>query len=66
AEQAIQLLGGTIASSVTKSLSHLIVGSSPGSKLAKAEKLGVPIHDEDWLVERLREHDAMPAERKRL
>ncbi|MGZ3584239.1 MAG: NAD-dependent DNA ligase LigA [Ktedonobacterales bacterium] len=66
AEQAIQLLGGTIASSVTKSLSHLIVGSSPGSKLAKAEKLGVPVHDEDWLVERLREHDAMPAERKRL
>jgi DNA ligase (NAD+) len=66
AEQAIAALGGKIASSVSKSLSHLIVGEAAGSKLAKAEKLGVPIHDEAWLVERLREHDAMPGERHRL
>ncbi len=66
AEQAIQSLGGKIAASVTKTLDHLIVGASPGSKLAKAEKLGIPIHDEPWLVERLQEHAAMPSERKRL
>ena len=66
AEQAIAQLGGKIASSVSKSLSHLIVGEAPGSKLAKAEKLGVPIHDEQWLVEQLRAHDAMPDERKRV
>ena len=66
AEQAITKLGGTIASSVSKSLSHLIVGESPGSKLEKAEKQGVPIHDEQWLVEQLRAHDAMPDERKRV
>jgi len=66
AEQAIQALGGKIASGVTKSLSHLIVGAAPGSKLAKAEKLGVPVHDEAWLVERLTEHGAMPEERRRL
>lgn len=66
AEQAIQALGGKIAASVSKSLSHLVAGSAPGSKLAKAEKLGVPIHDEAWLVQRLQEHGAMPAERKRL
>jgi DNA ligase (NAD+) len=66
AEQAITALGGKIAGSVSKSLSHLIVGEAAGSKLAKAEKLGVPIHDEAWLVERLREHDAMPGERHRL
>lgn len=66
AEQAITVLGGKIASGVSKSLSHLIVGESAGSKLAKAEKLGVPIHDEAWLIERLREHDAMPGERRRL
>lgn len=65
AEQAIVQLGGKIASSVSKSLNHLIVGGAPGSKLAKAEKLGVPVHDETWLVGRLREHDAMPAERRR-
>ncbi len=66
AEQAILSLGGKIATSVTKSLSHLIVGNAPGSKLQKAEKLGVAVHDEAWLVDRLREHNAMPAERKRL
>jgi DNA ligase (NAD+) len=44
----------------------LIVGESAGSKLAKAEKLGVPIHNEAWLIERLREHDAMPGEHHRM
>jgi DNA ligase (NAD+) len=66
AEQAIIALGGKIAGSVSKTLSHLIVGEAAGSKLAKAEKLGVPIHDEAWLIERLREHNAMPEERHRL
>jgi DNA ligase (NAD+) len=64
AEDAIQRLGGKIATGVSKSLSHLVVGGDPGSKLAKAEKAGVPIHDEDWLVEQLTAHDAMPGERR--
>ena len=51
---------------MSKTLNHLIVGESAGSKLAKAEKLGVPIHDEAWLIERLREYDAMPGERHRM
>ncbi len=66
AEQAIQSLGGKIAASVSKSLSHLVAGAAPGSKLAKAAKLGVPIRDEAWLVEQLTAHNAMPAERHRL
>ncbi len=66
AEQAISSLGGKIAANVTKTLSHLIVGEAPGSKLAKAEKLGVPVRDEAWLVEQLRAHDAMPAARHHL
>jgi DNA ligase (NAD+) len=64
AEDAIQRLGGKIAPSVSKSLSHLIVGADPGSKLAKAQKSGVPIHDEAWLVERLAAHNALPGERR--
>lgn len=56
AEEAIVKLGGTIASSVSKSLSHLIVGEDAGSKLAKAQKAGVSIHDEQWLLELLKEH----------
>jgi len=56
AEEAIKLLGGTIATGVSKKLSHLIVGEDAGSKLAKAQKAGVPIHDEQWLVALLQEH----------
>ncbi len=56
AEEAIQQLGGTIASSVSKSLNHLIVGEDPGSKLSKAQKLGLPIHDEAWLINLLEQH----------
>jgi DNA ligase (NAD+) len=57
AEEAITRLGGTIASSVSKSLNHLIVGEDAGSKLAKAQKAGVPIHDEQWLIDLLKKHE---------
>ena len=53
AEEAIQRLGGAVAPGVSKTLSHLIVGEEPGSKLAKAQKAGVPIHDEQWLLDLL-------------
>ena len=54
AENAIDELGGKVVSSVGKNLGHLIVGDDPGSKLPRAQKLGIPIHDEAWLVETLR------------
>ncbi|MBV9231021.1 MAG: NAD-dependent DNA ligase LigA [Chloroflexi bacterium] len=56
AEEAIKNLGGTIASGVSKSLSHLIVGEDAGSKLTKGQRAGVPIHDEQWLIDLLKEH----------
>jgi DNA ligase (NAD+) len=56
AEEAIMKLGGTIVSGVSKSLKHLIVGEDAGSKLTKAQKAGVPIHDEQWLLDLLREN----------
>ncbi|HEX8731256.1 MAG TPA: NAD-dependent DNA ligase LigA [Ktedonobacterales bacterium] len=65
AEDAIRALGGKVAASVTKTLSHLVVGAAPGSKLAKAEKLGIAIHDEQWLVDLLAAQNAMPDERRR-
>ena len=58
AEEAIVKLGGKIASGVSKSLNHLIVGEDAGSKLAKAQKAGVPIHDEQWLLDLLKEHES--------
>lgn len=60
AEEKIVRLGGTIASGVSKSLNHLVVGEDAGSKLAKAQKAGVPIHDEQWLIDLLKEHGEMP------
>jgi DNA ligase (NAD+) len=59
AEEQILRLGGTIASGVSKTLSHLIVGEDAGSKLAKAQRAGVPIHDEQWLVELFKEYEEM-------
>ena len=60
AEEKIIRLGGTIATGVSKTLSHLIVGEDAGSKLAKAQKAGVPIHDEQWLIDLLKEHREYP------
>ncbi len=56
-EEALIRLGGTIASGVSKNLNHLIVGEDAGSKLAKAQKAGVPIHDEQWLLDLLKQHE---------
>jgi len=46
AKAEIQRLGGTVADSVTGKTGYLVVGVDPGSKLAKARKLGVQILDE--------------------
>lgn len=46
AEQQIESLGGKVSSSVSKKTSYVVVGESPGSKLAAAQKLGVEILDE--------------------
>lgn len=39
--------GGVVAGAVNKKLDYLIVGSSPGSKLKKAQEIGVQIITED-------------------
>ena len=39
--------GGKVASAVSKKTNYVLVGSEPGSKLAKAEELGVTIITED-------------------
>jgi DNA ligase (NAD+) len=46
AEARIKELGGTVGDSVSRKTSYLVVGDEPGSKLAKAQKLGTTILDE--------------------
>jgi DNA ligase (NAD+) len=46
AEERIVALGGKVTSSLSKKTDYLVVGASPGSKLEKAAKLGVPTIDE--------------------
>lgn len=46
AKDKIRSLGGDISESVSSKTSYLVVGENPGSKLAKAEQLGVQILDE--------------------
>ncbi|MCA1572354.1 MAG: NAD-dependent DNA ligase LigA, partial [Chloroflexi bacterium] len=49
AEEAIRTAGGHAASSVSAKTDYLVAGEKAGSKLAKAEQLGVTILDEDGL-----------------
>jgi len=50
AKAALEALGAKVSDNVSKKTAGVIVGESPGSKLAKAQKAGVPVLTEAELV----------------
>jgi len=56
AEAKIRALGGKAGSDVTKTTSYLVVGTDPGSKAAKARRLGIKTLSEAELLEMLNQH----------
>jgi DNA ligase (NAD+) len=51
AEDRIKILGGNVASAVTRKTDYLVAGASPGSKVAAAGQLGTEILDEAAFLE---------------
>jgi DNA ligase (NAD+) len=49
AREKIEAAGGKVTNSVSSRTDYVVVGTDPGSKLAKATELGIPLLDEDGL-----------------
>lgn len=53
AKQLIEDNGGEVSDSISKTVNLVVAGEDAGSKLAKAQKLGIEIIDESALLERI-------------
>ena len=54
AKSLIEAAGGKVIGSVSRKTSYVVVGEDPGSKLTKAQELGIPVLDEVQLMDLIR------------
>lgn len=64
ARKIIEENGGKVSGSVSKKTSWVLAGEAAGSKLTKANELGIPVHDEAWLMAQIAEGDTEEATTK--
>ncbi len=55
AEEIIERFGGKASGSVSKKTSYVLAGADPGSKLTKAQSLGVPVISEEEFLQMIEE-----------
>ncbi|WP_375170766.1 NAD-dependent DNA ligase LigA [Marinobacter sp.] len=59
AKEKLERLGAKVAGSVSKKTACVVAGEAAGSKLAKAEKLEIPVLDEAAFLDLLRDHGVL-------
>lgn len=50
ATRLIETAGGKVSGSVSKKTNYVVAGEEPGSKIVKAQELGIPVLDEELLL----------------
>jgi NAD-dependent DNA ligase (contains BRCT domain type II) len=58
ATQMLQALGARVSGSVSGKTKCVVAGEKAGSKLEKAEKLGVPVMSEEEFIAFVQQHNA--------